>query len=105
MLINTHRLLANDVATVFNGYCRYGSDSKDTFKSIDSDDVEECKRQCVATPNCVAYAYRENYGGKDCDLYRGGPYTYGNGRADIRCYILKRGYRVITHTSNLSIRN
>ena len=105
MLINTHCLLDGDVATVFNGYCRYGNDSKDFIKFIDTDDVQECKRQCVANPNCTAYAYRENYGGNDCDLYKGGPYTYGNGRTDIICYVRKRGYRIITHTSDLSIRN
>lgn len=77
----------------FDGYCRFGyGDSEKRLKSISdyihvANDVE-CYFECKMKSDCTAFAYestKRNY--KNCNLYRGGPYNTGNGRANTKCYV------------------
>ena len=53
----------------------------------------ECKEECHANIECVAFAYEDpkNPRFPNCYLYTGGPYTQGSGRPNTKCYILERG--------------
>jgi len=79
-------------STVFDGLCRYGSNKMKFLKSFDTSSSNECEGRCVDTRSCVAFAYvinTDNPANIDCLLYSGGPYTYGNGRSNTKCTILK----------------
>ena len=75
----------------FDGYCRYGSDDKNWIKELDATNKHNCYEQCQTTDGCTAFAYESNGPHKDCDLYRGGPYTYGSGRMNTICYNMPTG--------------
>ena len=72
----------------FDGLCRYGSDDGEWMKMIDVTNVQECQEHCVENETCVAFSY-EIYNAESCYLYKGGPYTYGTGRVNTTCYIMK----------------
>ena len=75
----------------YNGFCRFGSGRKNWIFDLDTANAMECYEQCKLRGDCVAFAYNLNFAGNDCDLYRGGPYTYGNGRKDTTCYVMPEG--------------
>ena len=72
----------------FGGWCRYGSDNSDWNDAITVIDVLECQQHCIDNTECAAFAYTR-WVTINCDLYQGGPYTYGNGKSDTTCYIMK----------------
>ena len=76
---------------VFDGYCRDGSDDKDSIRTLEATDYQDCYKQCKITDGCTAFAYDDNDPNEDCALYRGGPYTYGNGKENTRCYNMPTG--------------
>ena len=57
------------------------------MKSIHDTDVKKCQQHCIGNTGCVAFSYSS--GSKTCNLYEGGPYTYGNGKRGTKCYIMK----------------
>ena len=92
MLLISLQTFMLEVNVVFNGLCRYGSDKWERIKDVDTIGVDECKKNCLQLPSCSAYSYTENYVGNDCDLYSGGPYTYGKTVYDhSKCYVLNTG--------------
>ena len=54
-------------------------------------DVEQCAVKCSTDTmyGCVAFAYKAP--NKYCGLFRGGPYTTGDGNPDITCYLMEGG--------------
>ena len=57
----------------------------------------DCYARCQSTDDCVAFAYYKN-DDTNCDFYRGGPYTYGNGRKDTTCYVMPEGiFHIFLH--------
>ena len=74
-----------------NGFCQYGAGNKDVITEIDTYDANGCYYQCKVTDGCVAFSYITNALYIDCALYRGGPYTKGNGRGLTTCYLMPIG--------------
>ena len=73
----------------FAGYCEYGSGESNHLSGIRNiSSVSKCQEECRISVGCVAFSYGESM---DCDLYRGGPYTYGDGTDRITCYIMPIG--------------
>lgn len=89
--------------TSFDGWCRYGSDAREFIGSVTSNEVSKCKEQCSSTNGCTAFAYTIE-ASNNCNLYRNGPYTYGNGKEKTTCYIMHSGtwiliyFRIITRS-------
>jgi len=81
-------------ASIVTGFCRYGDNQNEhlsanaiTVQTGNNESKEEsCKQQCESYVNCTAYAFTSE--SSYCDLYQGGPYTYGSGRAGTTCNIL-----------------
>ena len=57
-------------------------DSISTSANINAND---CHMKCKSTKTCTAFAV-DSF--KGCVLYRGGPYTKGDGYSGITCYIM-----------------
>ena len=75
----------------YDGWCRYGPGKRSWMGAYIVKKALECQQYCIDNTGCVAFTfivddckYCEN-----CYLYRGGPYTYGNGKAGHTCYIMK----------------
>ena len=75
---------------IFNGYCRDRNGEKDIIENIQVEDKQGCQNRCKGTKECVAYAFsRSNRYSKNCDLYRNGPYIFGNGRIATTCNVMQ----------------
>ena len=74
----------------FDGFCRKGDGSKDYIKDLQAKNVGSCYQTCKDTSGCVAFAFTPE-STDNCDLYRGGPYTRGSGRAGSQCFPLEPG--------------
>ena len=74
----------------FGGFCRYGSDNSENMEmqGITVNNPQKCQQYCMGNTGCVAFSYT-NGTTKNCNLYKGGPYTYGNGKRDTTCYSMK----------------
>ena len=73
----------------FSGWCRYGSGESNYQRDLGlTSSISKCQEECQISVGCVAFTYGEN---TDCDLWQGGPYTYGNGRPGYTCYIMQIG--------------
>ena len=96
------------VSDSYRGYCRFGyetEDKKDLIRELKTLNAKQCYKKCQRTKDCVAFAYQDNDAGKNCYLYRGGPYTHGKCRGayhivkgedttcykDTTCYIVSSG--------------
>ena len=82
----------------FDGYCRLdGSDKPDLIRTplsaLSATNEQNCYDECKTTDGCIAFAYTSNGHDRDpyCSLYRGGPYTRGNGGANSKCYTMHTG--------------
>ena len=75
----------------FDGWCRYGSDNREWINGFEIKDDAECYEKCKATNDCVAFSFEYSNVDEPCNTYRGGPYTYGNGRSNTKCYIMPKG--------------
>lgn len=81
-------------ASIVTGFCRYADDQSEHLSANSTivlpDDMEakeqSCKGQCQSHGDCTAYSFSSD--NSHCDLYKGGPYTYGSGRAGTTCNIL-----------------
>ena len=75
----------------FEGFCREENGrSKDLIGDFPTANIGSCYQKCKDTEGCVAFAFTpENT--DNCDLYRGGPYTRGSGRAGSQCFPLEPG--------------
>ena len=80
----------------FVGWCRYGSDERDWIHALTIDSSFECKQECIAVSACTAFSYDEG-GTNNCNLYRNGPYTYGDGRESTKCYVMARKMHCICY--------
>ncbi len=83
----------------FGGLCRYGSDYRDHFKTITSTNPHECQQNCIDITGCVAFSYTSD-AIENCNLYRGGPYTYGSGKPDTTCYIIQGKFSFTLYPSH-----
>ena len=81
----------------FDGQCQFAGMGKVNFlKGIDGvGSVSKCKEECAAclapytcAYTCVAFAYHTD---KYCGLYGGGPYTHGDSKKNVKCYLMKSG--------------
>merc|ERR1712029_269419 len=73
----------------FAGFCRYGSNQKEyKWVGLSKTNEQECLRLCKTEPSCVAFARGWNPKKPGCNLYEGGPYTYGTGGESSTCYIM-----------------
>ena len=75
----------------FDGWCRYGSDNREWIDGFEIKDDAKCYEKCKATNDCVAFSFEYTNVDEPCNTYRGGPYTYGNGRLNTKCYIMPKG--------------
>ena len=84
-------LLTKDVS--YAGECRDGDDSSSVLDRSDENSFTECKEKCDSSEECVALAHQHptDTSRYNCILYKGGPYTSGNGQIDTTCYIVKEG--------------
>ena len=82
----------------FDGKCSFGTNYRDFMyeesPDIDVITVQNCYDQCKVTDGCTAFDYDANV--MDCDLYSGGPYTYGDRNANLnrenkKCYTMSKG--------------
>ena len=61
------------------------------MRNWEMDSALKCTEECADTSDCTASAYVEGgTNNHNCHLYSYGPYTYGDGANNTRCYI-KRG--------------
>ena len=60
----------------FIGFCRWGDNKYDTITDVRTKTPLICQRECEKTENCTAFSYNTNVI-RNCELYQGGPYTYG----------------------------
>ena len=59
------------------------------IKSLTTDSALKCNEECSASIACTAFSFEKGVGlTSNCNLYHKGPYTYGNGRENTRCYIM-----------------
>ena len=73
----------------FVGYCRTGINQLDVIEAVKAESAAQCHKKCLAKVNeCVAFAYTPTDNPRECDLYRGGPYTQGSHKAGSTCYPL-----------------
>ena len=77
-------------ATSFTGRCLYGSNEKDVIDDTgyDAKNISSCEEFCLKHVDCVAFGYNKYSTIDNCDIYRGGPYTYGDGAWNHICYIM-----------------
>ena len=69
-----------------DGLCRYGLDEfKFTESELTTSDIK-CHEACQTTDGCTAFSFKTSDG--YCAKYHGGPYTYGTGDVDYRCYVI-----------------
>ena len=75
--------------TSFIGYCRYGFYDGNLIDSANAISAGQCYEKCKTFPNneCVAFTYSPG-DPIECDVYRGGPYTYGNSSPGSTCYLM-----------------
>jgi len=79
-----------DEASTVTGFCRYGDNENENLDGkalVDGTGKGGCKQQCQTTVDCTAYAFTSE--NSHCDLYKGGPYTYGSGAHGVTCSILQ----------------
>lgn len=81
----------------FDGWCRYGPDRTDWMNSYTIKEERFCYEKCETINDCVAFSYDSNNVDEPCSIYRGGPYTHGNGRYNTRCYLMPKGKLQIYH--------
>ena len=77
----------------YDGRCRFSSNPYPSYSIIHSNlptltSLEECTAACRSHKGCVAFSYGIRY---NCILYSGGPYIYGNGEANTKCYAIHAG--------------
>ena len=77
--------------TSFVGYCQYGSNLGNLIGIVSSNSAVECYHECQKIPKneCVAFSY-SSADSIECDMYRDGPYIYGNGAFGSRCYLMQQ---------------
>jgi len=86
----------DDSVYVGSGWCRYGSEADiwDLISFIYADHEATCERECRYKKSCTAYAF-EPGASAGCNLYRGGPYTHGDGRNGTVCYRLREVFSTV----------
>ena len=72
---------------VFDGLCRDRSNNRDWLMATTRNSASECRKECGGMNDCVAFSYKTK-GEKNCNLYRNGPYTHGDGKNNTKCYIM-----------------
>ena len=72
----------------FTGLCRYGSNEVDSIGTFSNINANACRQKCKGTSGCTAIAV-DSF--QSCVLYKGGPYTKGDGYSGITCYIMHIG--------------
>ena len=98
--------------TQFRGYCRYnfttGKESWGRIKfGITARSADDCYHKCKsyggekkAQARCAAFSF-ETKDTENCDLYKEGPYTYGNDHSNTTCYNMPTGKLIFTVTINM----
>ena len=80
----------------FIGFCKYGSGESNEITDVRTKTPLKCQEECEKTANCTAFSYNTNVI-RNCELYEGGPYTYGYNIYDskgtkndttVKCYIM-----------------
>ena len=75
----------------YEGWCRFGSDYREWMKGLSTKSDVKCYEICQTTNGCSAFSFEYNNVEEPCNIYTNGPYTYGSGRANTKCYILPKG--------------
>ena len=79
----------------FDGWCRYGSDNREWMNGYAIKNDILCHQKCLNTTGCSAFSFEYNDVEEPCNIYSGGPYTYGNGRVNTKCHTIPKGqYRI-----------
>lgn len=104
--------------TNFTGYCRYGNPSESKWSKIDfgitATSAEDCFEKCqnygkesIENELCTAFSFEPKQS-ENCDLYRDGPYTYGDDNPKVACYVMSNGtlkHITIVIANSLGIHN
>ena len=72
----------------FIGNCEDNSDDSYPDSIVSAQDCTECEEKCRKMSMCVAFSLDLPTVNDNCNLYKGGPYTHGNGKTGTLCYIL-----------------
>ena len=75
----------------FDGWCRYGSDNREWTNGYAIENDILCYQKCQNTTGCSAFSFEYNDVEEPCNIYAGGPYTYGNGRVNTKCHTIPKG--------------
>ena len=81
----------NTKLQAYSGLCRDESGEREPTGFLTANDVNSCYDTCLGIAGCTAFAFNYNKRGRNCHLFRGGPYTKGNGRAYTKCYVMPKG--------------
>ena len=80
----------------FDGWCRYGSDNREWTMGYAIKNDILCYQKCQNTTGCSAFSFEYSDVEEPCNIYAGGPYTYGNGRVNTKCHTIPKGqYRIL----------
>ena len=84
-------------SSYFVGYCRHGSNEYNLIKSEILFTEAQCRSACSDIDNCVAFAFKTGKYLIDykCYYYSDGPYTYGSGEKNVKCYNMRSGTKLL----------
>ena len=94
----------------FIGFCKYGSGESNEITDVRTKTTMKCQQECEKTANCTAFSFNTNVI-RNCELYEGGPYTYGYNIYDskgtkndtsVKCYIMPSKGKHYHHAIALS---
>ena len=91
MISSNNKFILDWKQNFFQGFCRDQDSKFDMIAYIDTDSLDECKKQCLNTSSCSAFssAVYQDHAANDCVLYRGGPYTKASYSPYWKCYVLE----------------
>ena len=87
-MVNYLYLKENLDLVSFDSQCLYGDDNDDLIGETKVSSATECKLQCEKTNGCTAFSYSKYNKYKNCNQYRGGPFTSGNRIFGWICYVM-----------------
>ena len=93
-LTNSSTLENQMIDKIYVGFCRCdqcGRNNRSVISSYRTENDSQCQQGCQVSKDCTAFAFEPINVKKNCNLYRGGPYTYGSGKEDTICYVTHKG--------------
>ena len=90
--LNTHKIFYTNCCTglvSYDGWCGTGDNTDVIIGQTEKDSYSACENKCYEYDECTAFSYETTADPKyyNCQIYKGGPYTHGDGKTNTKCYI------------------